>query len=463
VPSVGNPRDFRWQALDRRRLVVVANSSVGWSLARTQEYCDRRGIPQSAIISIALGTDPVTWTPASNAAMEATFVTPLAALIQSRVASGVLLGPGCPARVAVTGQVSGAAYTPAAVGYPPLYQLASGAGRYFARLASEASGFALPCVVAWIDRGSGRFDFGGWDGFLGNDLFPSTLWAAVGSSDTTLAPVLALSDATSIGSTSVPTQALTALGGRAQSNLLPTGRIGYSGWYSPSGAVAESSTNALAAVESADRAVPGDLPAPLLVSIATVSSPDGDVWAALVERLRAWGYSAQYVYRDTPGTLQETLAPAAGAVATKAAFESTVTGLRYSLLAGCALSSDAPNTSGVGFNTLAPVAGAGVSSIGASGGWEWGLRQLAIGAAWAMLDQTHKNLNVHRTSWLITWLLLSGMSAMEAAYWAGQRQGHLACGDPLFCPFQLQFYRPINEQLGRGYRSPRTRAWRAPR
>jgi hypothetical protein len=466
VPSVGNPRDFRRQALDRKRLVVVANSSVGWSLARTQEYCTRRGVPLSAIISIPLGTDPVTWTPASNAAMEATFVTPLAALIQSRLASGVLLGPGCPARVAVVGQVNGASYTPAAVGYPPLYQLAAGAGRYFARLASEVSVFALPCVVAWIDNGSGRFTWAGWDGLLGATLWPSTLWGQVGSTDTALAPLLSIVDAVPTGATNVPTAALTALIGRAQSNQLPVGRIGYSGWYTPGGAVPESDSNALASLVSADRAMSADTVAPVLVSISTISAPDGNIWAALVERLRTWGYPVQYVYRDTPGgpgSFSEINAPVAGAVASTAAFTSTVTGLPYSLLAGCALNTDTPNSAGVGFNTLAPVPGGGVSSIGASGGWEWGLRQLTLGAAWAMLDQTHKNLSVHQASWVGVWLLLTGMSVMEAVYWSSNAAGYLACGDPLFSPFPLNLYQPPGERFGRGERASRTRAWRAPR
>lgn len=429
MPAATSPRAFAGLRLQRQRLVAIANSSVAWSRPLLEQYCLRRGVPLTAIIDFPLGTSPSQYDPGSNAALLADFITPLAEFQRARGASGVLLGPGVPARVTVRGTVLAGVYTAGGTGFPPLAHLAAGAQSYAARLA-----VSTPPMAA-RDDGSSRWT---WSGVGGTALWSDLPWRLVGSTDTGLGELLTVNDAAPLASYPAyfPTADCVALLGRPESEQLPVGRVGYSAWSAPT--VAESSSNALAALPLADLgATSPALAGPVIVSIEDVSGTDGDIWAALYARLVEWGYPAAYVYRTTPTGSQTTYAPLAGALASAADWASTVTDQPYSMLLGCALNADTPQSGGVGFGTLAPGAGSGVATVGPSAGYQWGLRQLTLGAAWAVVDQTHKNLGTHRGSWSTCWWLLAGVSAMEACYWGGGNASFLACGDPLAEPFRL--------------------------
>lgn len=429
MPAVGNPRQFRPQRFERQRLLAVANRDVSWSRPLLEDYCERRGIPLTAITDLPLGTDANAWDPGSNAAFVSTVVNELAPRARAINAHGFILGPGCPARVTVRGIFSSGSYSAGGLGYPPLAALVGGCISYASQLAS------LGGAIAAVDGGSGRWT---WGNQFGSALWSGTPFVQVGATDPSLSPSYTLNDDAALAAytAQLPTEACTALLGNSANRVLPVGRVGYSEWQTP--AVAESSSNALASLALADLGQTADsLTGPVLVSIEDVSGTDGDIWAALYAQLVAWGFPAGYVYRSAPTGAQATYAPLAGATYTEAAWESSLVDVPYSALFGCCDNTDTPETAGVGFNTLRPGAGSGVGPLGASGGYEWALRQLTRGAAWGIVDQTHKNLGVHRAAWATDWLLLAGMSVMEACYWSGGNNSYLACGDPLAEPFRL--------------------------
>jgi hypothetical protein len=429
VPSVSSPRAFAWQRLDRQRLVCVANSSVAWSRPRLEEYCNRRGIPTASIIDLPLGSSTV-WNPGSNAAI-APVVAQLAAFMTARRARGLILGPGLPAMVLVTGVVTS---TFSAIGggsgVPPLHTLFAGAYS-FATLLAAGGG-----TLVTFDGTSGAWQWWVSNGVSHQVIWSSLIWLNVGSSDTALAPQLTLNDDGVLSATFTPSTAATQLLYSGSPRQVPVGRVGYTSWTGE--VISENSTTALQALTSADAG--NQLvaqPAPILVMIGNTSGNNGLVYAVLLSMMRKWGYHANYVYRQAPVSPQETYAPAAGAVATETAFETTTNGLPYYYLAGFAENDDTAQTGGVGFNTVAGTNGAVAAIGGASFGFYWALRQLQRGCAAAEVDQTHRTAVAMTSHWVIDYLLLAGMSLMEAVYFSGNIAGPLACGDPLFAPFHF--------------------------
>lgn len=468
MPVVGHPRTFDFRPIDRKRLVVLANSSEAYSVPAAEAYCRRRGIPLANIIPLSLGTSDVAFDPGDNAAISTAIVDPLAAKYAQVGAVGVLIAPGCPNGIVVRGVfVQGTGYlAPTATANAPLALLAAGARSFAARVAARG-GFLAVTADPTVTNVR-------WSGTPVANLVPPTplwngfVWDFLGvGNDATMSPVTQLSDL--FGPTATNTRLATVLATQtlsAGSPVIPAGRIGYTGWTSADGL--ETAANALGATDAADAAYGQDVQSgPILVGVREFSGYLATS-ASMYTRLKEWGFWAKYFWRQAPSGLAATLCPAGGPdeAFTDPDFDSgAVVGYPAMVHYDCS-DNENPLTTAPYTNAIQPTRGGGAYLGGLSGGFQYSLRSLQRGAAWGVTDVTHRTAASPATSWSLLYLLLAGMTPLEAAYYDASLSLQAPMGDPLFAPFwyvQPSKYQTLDEVRGVVRRTPRTRAWRAPR
>lgn len=441
MPLATNPRDFRFAPLVRERLTYIVNRDNPDDRGLAEWYCDQRGIPRQNIVELSLGTNAQSWSPpGGNAAIQSEFVTPLLAheARYNPQPSGRLLGAGVPSTVRVLGKYSGGTYTPDSAGFPPLATLASGAGSYADQLGTHT-------LIA-RDGTSGRWSWAR-SAFLPaiTDLWPFALPEVQGvGTAATMTQASYLDALASSFVVQLPTTLATQYTAGPLAKLIPVGQVGWAAYQVQP--IVEDRDRTAAKINAALSARFGinAEPAPALVMIrnVTTSPPDMVIWAALARRMREWGYSVEYFYRQTPAADAEALAPIAGAAFTAADFEGGAVVRRpFYLLVGAGTNSDlynAPYTT-----ALAPAKGAGVGPVGPSLGYRWAWQALEDGAAWGIADQTHKTQGQHYLSWAQAWCLLTGMTVMEAVFYTARDAATLAVGDPLVTPYRFARAAPV--------------------
>jgi hypothetical protein len=161
-------------------------------------------------------------------------------------------------------------------------------------------------------------------------------------------------------------------------------------------------------------------------------------WAGITYRMKNdWGYNVGYFYRQSSIPAEsEALCPVAGAIWSKSDFEGgAIVGAPYYMLGGDALNADDPVRSEPFKSALSPVAGADIVEMGASYGYEWGIRGLQTGAASASMDVTHRTQGETTIAWLSLWHRLRGMNALEWQW--NQFNAPFYSGDPLHRPFHF--------------------------
>jgi hypothetical protein len=439
VTAVPDPRTQAFARITAGVCLIVANSSVAWSVTAANEYATARGVPLGNIVSVPLGTSR-DWDPGSNDAI-ADFANTIRSNWLAKGARAVLIAPGCPTRVVVRGVISGSStYTPTATGLPPFGHLVQGAPSYASLLTGGA-------VMACREVGSGRWVW--W-------LWTSNVFTRVEAWNTRVAWKLGLSDnrnlidgnyelvslksnegsPTSLGSGSFPTTLASTYAGWSGSRVIPAGRIGWSAWRRPSSAFDETVDNwdgPLLSSLAADSLTAQ--PEPLLFSLNN-NTASGGMWAGLAKSCADWGYDTEYFYRGTPTAAMESMCPVAGAVWSKADFEGgSIVGAPYYLFSGDSLNADDPVRTEPFKSALSPVDGSVITAKGPSYAYEWGIRGLQTGAAAASIDVTHRSSGETQTAWVSAWEMLKGMSGLEALW--NNISAPFPSGDPLHRPFHF--------------------------
>ena len=417
----------------------MANADVAWSGTAASTYAALRGT--GPIVSLSLGT-AATWDPGSNAAIAAAAAT-LKAAWQANNARAILIAPGCPARVTVRGVTQAwSIYDPAATGLPAFSTLVAGCPSF-----SEI--FTAPNTLACRENGSGRWEWWIWAGAGPNNIGAwagNIAWKLGKSNDRTLIdPAYEIRDIrpregspASFAPGALPTQAATQIAGWSGSRVVPVGRIGWTAWRLTSADYAETSTlwdDAVASATTGNSLLAQ--PEPMLFAL---NNGTGSIerWASFASRCRDdWGYDVDYFYRDaSPPTSATDLLPVGGACWSKADFEGgTIVAAPYYVLAGDLRNTDDPAVDEPYKSALAPAAGASVTELGPSYGYEWAIQGLKTGAAAGSVDVTHRVSGETLVAWITAWQSLRGMSGIEAMWHTGGAP--CPSGDPLYRPFHF--------------------------
>lgn len=427
MTEVVNPGAFPWARLSRSRVWVLANADSALSVAECAEYAAARGVPPENVLAVPLGTNPNNWTPpGGNGGIDAVLIAALLAHEAARghVPHGIVCGPGCPPVVRVEGVVSAGVWNAAGIGWPPLQAFVAGYRSFRSRTAGAA-------LVA-IDGTSGLWVAARrWLSGATSAIWPGLLSDYLGTGDpSSIAPSGDLGGAAAPYSARVPSTAATAQLGRYSAAVVPVGRLGWWSWLGTPAAETAGLIDGIMAAADAGAALTAQ-PAPVVVSIADVQGADSVIWSRLANRLQAWGFVRSYHYRKAPSAENEADAPLAGAVA------GTPVDLPAAMYLGAASTGDqyAPPWSGA----ILAAAGGGAAPVGPSDGFKYALRLVERGAAWGVADVSHKTAPVHDgAAWVVGWLLLAGMSVIEAVYYSGALGILSAIGDPLAAPFHYR-------------------------
>jgi hypothetical protein len=440
MTAVSDPRTQAFARITAGMCLIVANSSVAWSVTAANEYATARGVPLGNIVSLPLGTSR-DWDPGSNAAI-ADFANTIRTNWLAKSARAVLIAPGCPARVRVRGvTTAGTLYNPDLTGLPAFGQLVMGSPSYASLL---SGGSVIACREAgssrwewWVWSGSAATTYQAWANRLAWQLGLSDNRGLVDGNYELIGLLPNAASPPSFAAGSFPTTLASTYAGWSGSRVIPAGRIGWSAWRRPSSAFDETVDNwdgpllsSLAA--NSLTAQPG----PLLFSLFN-GTGSMDRWAGLAKSCADWGYDTDYYYRQTSiSSAVRALCPVAGVVWTKADFESgAIVGAPYYLFAGDSLNDDDPVRAEPFKSALAPLPGATVGEMGPSYGYEWGIRGLQTGAAAASMDITHRLSGDTLTAWATTWHLLRGMNGLEASL--NRIGAAFPSGDPLHRPFHF--------------------------
>lgn len=449
LPTSDPVTDY-YRPLSNGRIIVVANSSLPWSVTAAQRYARRKGIPEANILQVAFGTDRNLWTPASNTAMRAALITPLRALMDSVLAQAVLVAPGCPQSVLIYTANDQTTYYPAQNWPVSLDYLTQscreldtelttyGITALCAYRGAPAIGTfpvvlqAYPAAGPFLFMGSGELQYK-----LGQPtpapLDPAymTTYEGVNAEVVTLPTQLAIDSVGNIN-------ARAAIGGRIG--------IGYTlecytaegaeidGPYRVDPQTGPATGNLAAGFETA--AAPGNryrAPIHLQLSAAFVGMYS---LAYLHSQLVGWGYQSSYFYRTgSPPAAMTTYAPAAGARYSLADLNAgRVRDIPYQLMLG-----DGSNAEMFyqPYRDAWKPTGGGGCIMGPSEGWCYAINGLARGGAGGVSNKLHVTADWYKWLYAYARELLSGMSWAEAVYYQGQINPvyALAVGDPLARPF----------------------------
>lgn len=415
--------------LDVTKLIVVANSDVAWSLRTCQYYCQQRGIPETNILSCALGSNNTTWTPTDNAQIVTSYFTP----VRTKLASisrpqGILLGPGVPSRVKwkdfwlfVTDQ----------------YVKQDGVNDYGYPSMSELAGYTRSKTEADFETWGVRADVTQTNFILVDDVTRISpilgySYDFLGEANTAARYEEYVMPAGGTSSHRRTPEADTQKLGGTLNKFVPVGRIGWTAW-SPYG-VTESEATVRRAIDNATKASrtynSASIKAlPILVSLYNTSSDEHTYWSAQGKMLRDRGYNVKWAYNEnqTPSVNAEANLPAAGASYTNA---DNITDFEYYLHIGTVTNHYADTNP----NSWKPVLGAS-SVLFASFGYSQAIYDLANkdGAVSGITAFTHWTAGTSNMG--IVHNLLRGFSYLEASYFAGTTGLYVPCGDPLYAPF----------------------------
>lgn len=436
---VPDPRTQAFARITAGLCLIVANSSVAWSVTAANEYATARGIPLGNIVSAALGTT-ANWDPGSNSVI-ADFANTIRNAWIAKGARAVLIAPGCPTRVVVRGVLtSGSTYDPSATGLPAFGHLVMGAPSYASLL---TSGVVMSCRQQgssnwrwWLWTGSSSGSVEAWNARMAWKLGLSDNRSLVDGS-IELTGIKSNDGApASFAPGALPTPLASTYVGWTGSRVIPAGRIGWGAWRMPTSDFNETPANwdgPLNSSLAADSLTAQ--PGPLLFSLFNGTGSIGG-WAGLARSCADWGYDTDYFYRGTPTAAAEALCPIAGAVWSKADFEGgAIVGAPFYLFGGDSLNADDPVRTEPWLSALDPLDGAVVTEKGASYGFEWGIRALQTGAAAGSMDVCHRLSAEALIAWITAWQILQGMNGLESQwYYSGSR---FWSGDPLHRPFHF--------------------------
>lgn len=433
MATLPDPRTLAFARIPPERCIIVANIGRTWGLTAAQDYATARGVPSGNILPMDLGAS-LDWNPGSNDWVLGAAIA-VRDFVRARSARAVLLGPGCPNRVVLRGLIkTNEPFDPEGLGYPP-----------FAHLVAAAP----ICQAVWPstkwmaskENGSGRWLWyrrASLTSALGTEALLGSFTWGMGLTDNPAADdpaVIAAYDLANTGGINVLTPLGTQLLGDTPSRILPTARIGYGAWRSTSLPIAESSTNWREGLDNAlvgEAAAYGTQPGPILAMLGEVTGSQVP-YAAFANACAGWGYDVEYFYRATVNPTAETLCPASGAVWSQADFEGgVIVGAPYYQLTGNGANADEPQTDAPYITALTPVAGATVSQMGPSYGFEWGLRGLQSGAGSCNIDVTHRTSFEMPSAWTTGYHPLRGQAGIEHPPLCST---YLPAGDPLARPW----------------------------
>jgi hypothetical protein len=461
LPTVA-PWTIPFTRMIRSRLLVVANSSVTWSVTETEYYCQRRGIPLSNIVYLALGNggSPTTYDSIYEAGtwanVLATIVTPVATKARQLFAQGIILGPGVPVGCqfpSYAGPLQVAPMTDVVrlIGYPgppnepfgTLYADDRGGGR----VAVTNGGF-IP-----LEMGVGPN--GAWEN-------PTSVVDTATTYSLPLSPSAGNVDLPIGGTQSLDAVTDTKLGhpvdwyaldnNTVDGNLAlkfagpcpPIGRVGASslgGGYlgNPPYAETQAFVRDLidrATAQMAAHSVGEARRKPILFNLTTADggTATGARWSYFRTLCEGWGLNTKYAYYNPAGHRNDTKAMSAPGSAAYTALQlefGEVIDFEYYLMVGGwdnVNFYDAPYA-----NAWKPQPGAGVL-MGPSNGFQVTNRALERGALAGRGDMTHATTATLTADLSTLHNLLRGMTWMEAMFFS-QPMGHAPIGDPLWAPF----------------------------
>lgn len=452
--------DSAYTGLTRNaRVVIVYNSDVSWSLTLATRYANKKHIPLANLFGYAFGTN-VHWEPANPAAIYA-MTSALETLWDFVGAQAILLAPGCPNAVQVTGVLDTTpapdVWYPAGTGYPDLGKLCSGAKRFndvyltvnrviccgltygtdywwlshrtdndtFLVMFSEFSTFPAPTYWA----GGAGFNIAGWQGGA-YSAFYSECPGSVVSVDLPLQPAIDLI-------------------GLPQNLMLPYGRIGF--WWNTYGIYPQpdpSPYNLSFAMQAkvmeqgmryAEASTPDNrYRARSHFILRNVSGQEGLAYMASL--MDGWGYQVDYAYSGTGSALQQSFCPTAGGVYTLAELEAgKIRDHPYHLMVGIFDGNDSDPPNNPYKPPLAPAwkpDGGGGVFAGPSFGYGYALAGLARGGASGLTNSSHITSGFYLGMQTMLTNLLRGMNWAEASFWSHEcGQQSPPCGDPLARPF----------------------------
>lgn len=454
-PSTDPIDDAYTSPLSMGRVIVVYNSDVSWSLTLATRYCRRKRIPTANLFGYAFGTNLYHWVPANIAAVR-TMTGALETLWTSVGAQAILMAPGCPDAVEVTGvwdsgtdSTGGTgSWSPAAKGYPDLGKLCAGAKRF-----NDWYDLGYP-MVSWLFAGTDYAWYyyadathrGAPFSEYASSPMPNYWIRATGTISSFDPTYYTTYDAgtASEGVTVMHNSVLLGMLGDSTNLMLPGGRIGY--WYGRGFVydVRPSSGSELT-FQKHQRAMENGM------RFAEAASPDnryrwhthfqfnrdtGQQSLPYLQNIMADnGYTTSYAYRVTPSAEQEAQAPAAGAAYTMAAWNAGAVRQEYNVLVGQG-SNDEPWSELIS-RSLLPGGGAG-SFMGPSYGWAYCLTANQTRGGAGLTNASHITSGFYLGMQAMLVLLLRGLSWAEASFFShycGQQSP--PCGDPLARPFPL--------------------------
>ena len=447
--------------IDRKRIVVVANPDVSWSLAVCKDYCRARGVPVENVISCAMGTASDIWTPAPNsmATIHTVLLTPLNTIAWNISAQAVLLGPGAPACVYLREEpfagnffpVSLAEVASLAINYPPASYGGNGVdadmnadifdpgGSYQMRNVQAGSNFGnIEGTLLHFNLGLGT----------GNAL-TYTLAGASEGSPTTFTSANPL--ATSYLGANHHYFARNFLGFSLPNFLypsMPVGRIGMASYGGGGGGPPVPETEAIArqiidqtsaAMTHYSRSATFDKPIVFNIRYLGAGDPYADEYAYFRYLCDSWGFNTAYCYYDGAGGADgnsNLYAPFSSQTYSRAQIDSGSFKQPHYLMLGN-WENVAPSAYVEPWaSAWPPLEGAGVAT-GPSNGFQYALQSLYRGGACGLSDASHiaGAYLIHQLA--LAWNLLRGMTWLEAFWYGGRPSMRFPCGDPLWAPYGL--------------------------
>ena len=447
LPTTDPAQDY-YRPLSNGRVILVENTDLPWSVALTRKYARRKRIPASNIVSVAMGTNLSTWTPASNAAFRTAFLVPILEVLDDVLGQAVLMGPGTPDQVLLRNKLTiGSSYQLTTTGAVVLSSMAASVRQIDANY--QTYGINGLCFTT---------DAGGNLPYVG--AYPATTGSAVcgGNWVYSLLAVGALPypdygtlyEGLNAETIILPNQAAIDLLGAASNYSVLRGKIGI-GWttqaYSYDGydnvaSYAETAEMAGRAMERATRYAEAVSPdnryqQPIHFQFNSYTTTAARSTAYLHSQLLGWGYQSSYAWRTSNTTSDtELYAPYSGTAYSQAALDAgRVRDRPYHLMVGDASNLEMPAEPYA--SAWKPTAGGGVW-IGPSEGWIYALHSVAKrGGSGGYSNARHVSASVYTSAYSIVHNLLRGMTWAEAMYFSTYSvDGNmLPIGDPLARPF----------------------------
>ena len=430
--------------IDVAQITVVSNSSVSWSLARTQQYCNLYGIPLSNIVSCPFGTG------ATYLQSTPTFQTQVMNVVRPKlIALGgpLIIGPGIPSQWEVpllTGSSGSWAAGPGS----------SDVGLWLI-MAMAKKFTSLTQVVGATGGGLGGNAFTPYDLLSPSSvvaLQPGAVGQFLGGNFT---EVFTLKDSSGVYQCTVPDAGGLNAALSAERTYVPFGKVGWGGWDNPV-VPAETDTNIGQLLTQIQNNLANVYlqakTAPILHTILAAGTAPITEDCAWVQQLKAWGANVKYYYHsaDTPPAPFNVTVPISGAVAPWATLSTTGISppATYTVFSGNVANGEIPNAPWTTNQNPQP---GGVALIGgASGGYQNNQWEVSTKQAAGTTDGKHREVTNLNEAVSIWYGVLRGLPLMLARHFldfSGNGTAN-AMGDPLWTPFRA----PPAGQAGTGYK-----------